>query len=150
MSPNMGRDFTLGQALTSLSIMADHCFISSEMRNNFGRLAIADLAFIDGSLVRHGEGAVPAGRRFFEEIFLARFQYTRDGATTIAASRRGRKSPAVARSALTEPPFRLERYSRKIKFKRTPPTSITSPSLRRTGPWIGEPFTTGTLSPGPM
>src|SRR5712692_3776379 len=71
MSPNMRRDFTPGQALTSLSIMADHCFISSEMRNNFGRLAIADLAFIDGSLVRHGEGAVPAGRRFFEEIFLA-------------------------------------------------------------------------------
>jgi hypothetical protein len=51
--------------------MADHCFISSEMRNNFGRLGIADLAFIDGSLVRHGEDAVPAGRRFFEERLLA-------------------------------------------------------------------------------
>ncbi len=45
-------------------------------------------------------------------------------------------------------PFR--RYSRKIKFKRTPLTSITSPSLRRKGPWMGEPFTEGTLSPGPI
>jgi hypothetical protein len=41
-------------------------------------------------------------------------------------------------------------YSRKIKFKRTPPISITSPSFRRTGPCMGVPFTVGTLSPGPM
>jgi hypothetical protein len=41
-------------------------------------------------------------------------------------------------------------YSRNMKFSRSPQTSITSPSLSRTGPWIGLELTSGVLSPGPI
>src|ERR1700735_3884576 len=40
-------------------------------------------------------------------------------------------------------------YSRKMKFRRSPLTSITSPSLSFFGPVIRAPFTFGVLSPGP-
>ena len=40
-------------------------------------------------------------------------------------------------------------YSRKMKFMRMPQTSIMSPSFNRTGPWMGDPLTTGIFAPVP-
>ena len=41
-------------------------------------------------------------------------------------------------------------YSRNRKFRRSPQTSMTSPSFSRTGPCIGLSLTNGVLSAGPM
>ncbi len=56
MNPNIGRELTPGQPRSSFSSIADHCFISSEMRSILGRLEAFCLDFMSRS--RAGEFAI--------------------------------------------------------------------------------------------
>lgn len=58
VNPNIGRELTWGQPRSSSSSIADHCFISSEMRSILGRLEAFCFDFMSRS--RAGQLAILA------------------------------------------------------------------------------------------